>query len=144
MMFLFRSMFITAISAFVMALFLFSMSASAMPQFGRPLLHALDAVTTSSGPFEAVPTSTTASTGTDPDPDPQVIQAVSSPSVCIYHFSCCDRDIDAACHFRRRVQLQQRQPLAVPVRTARRVQLRRRQLLAVLVLTARRGVCVVV
>ncbi|KAG1793220.1 uncharacterized protein BJ212DRAFT_1490481 [Suillus subaureus] len=80
MMFLFRSMFITAISAFVMALFLFSMSTSAMPQFGRPLLHALDAVTTSSGPFEAVPTSTTASTGTDPDPDPQVIQAVSSPS----------------------------------------------------------------
>ncbi|KAG1840932.1 hypothetical protein DFJ58DRAFT_809600 [Suillus subalutaceus] len=68
MMLLFRSTFITAVSAFVMALFLFSMSASAMPQFGRPMLHALDAVTTASGPIEAVPTSAATSTGTDPDP----------------------------------------------------------------------------
>lgn len=77
-MFLFRSTFITAVSAFVMALVLFSMSASAMPQFGRPMLHALDAVTTTSGPFEAVPTSVATGTGTDPDPDPQVIEAASS------------------------------------------------------------------
>ncbi|KAG2336186.1 hypothetical protein BDR05DRAFT_1063695 [Suillus weaverae] len=64
MMFLFRSTFISAVSAFVIALCLFSMSASAVPQFGRPMLHALDAVTTSSGPVEAVPTPAAASTGT--------------------------------------------------------------------------------
>jgi len=57
-----------------------------MPQFGRPMLHALDAVTTTSGPFEAVPTSVATGTGTDPDPDPQVIEAASSSYVCIHHF----------------------------------------------------------
>ncbi|KAG1768821.1 hypothetical protein EDD22DRAFT_870900 [Suillus occidentalis] len=81
MMFLFRSTFITAVSAFVMALCLFSMSASAVPQFGRPMLHVLDAATTSPGLVEAVPTSAAASTGTGPDPDPQVIEATSSSSV---------------------------------------------------------------
>lgn len=79
-MFLFRSTFITAVSAFVIALCLFSMSASAVPQFGRPMLHALDAVTTSSGPVEAVPTPAAASTDTDPGPDPQVAEATASSS----------------------------------------------------------------
>lgn len=78
MMFIFRSTFITAVSAFVMALCLFSMSASAVPQFGRPMLHVLDEVTTSSVLVEADPTSTATSTGTDPGPGSQVIEAASS------------------------------------------------------------------
>ncbi|KAG1740189.1 uncharacterized protein EDB91DRAFT_363142 [Suillus paluster] len=80
MMFIFRSTFITAVSAFVMALCLFSMSASAAPQFGRPMLHALDEVTVSSGTAEPVPTSAVTSTGTDPEPDPQVIEAATPPA----------------------------------------------------------------
>ncbi|KAG2065915.1 hypothetical protein BDR04DRAFT_128004 [Suillus decipiens] len=80
MMFLFRSTFITAVSAFVVALFLFSKSASAVPQFGRPMLHALDAVTSISGAVEAVPTSAVTGTSTDPDPGNQVIEATSSSS----------------------------------------------------------------
>lgn len=79
-MFLFRSTFITVISAFFMALCLFSISVSAVPQFGRPMLHALDAVTTASGLAEAIPTSAATGTGTNPDPDPQVVEAASSPS----------------------------------------------------------------
>lgn len=61
-----------------------AIAASAVPQFGRPMLHVLDAATTSAGLVEAVPTSAAASTGTGPDPDP-VIEATSSSSVCIYH-----------------------------------------------------------
>ncbi|KAG2091321.1 uncharacterized protein F5147DRAFT_723734 [Suillus discolor] len=78
MMFIFRSTFITAVSAFMITLSLFSMSASAVPQFGRPMLHVLDASATSSGPVEAVPTSAAISTGTDPDPGIQVNEAASS------------------------------------------------------------------
>jgi hypothetical protein len=115
-----------------------------MPQFGRPMLHALDAVTTTPGPIEAVPTSVATSTGTDPDPDPQVIEAASSSYVCIHHFFWCDGDSDAAYCSRRRVQLRQCQLLTVlPVRTTRRLQLRRHRLLAVPVMVRRR-VCVVV
>ncbi|KAG1805918.1 hypothetical protein EV424DRAFT_256230 [Suillus variegatus] len=80
MMFIFRSTFITAVSAFIITLSLFSMSASAVPQFGRPMLHVLDASATSSGPVEAVPTSAATSTGTDPDPGIQVNEAASSSS----------------------------------------------------------------
>lgn len=77
-MFIFRSTFITAVSAFIMALCLFSMSASASPQFGRPLLHALDTVTSFSEPAKPVPTSAVTSTGTNPEPDPQVVEAATS------------------------------------------------------------------
>jgi hypothetical protein len=62
-----------------------AITASAVPQFGRPMLHVLDAATTSPGLVEAVPTSPAASTGTGPDPDPQVIEATSSSFVCVYH-----------------------------------------------------------
>ncbi|KAG1897565.1 uncharacterized protein F5891DRAFT_1191765 [Suillus fuscotomentosus] len=80
MMFIFRSTFITAVSAFMITLSLFSMSASAVPQFGRPMFHVLDASATSSGPVEAVPTSAATSTGTDPDPGIQVNETASSSS----------------------------------------------------------------
>ncbi|KAJ8586061.1 hypothetical protein M405DRAFT_378496 [Rhizopogon salebrosus TDB-379] len=94
MMFLFRSTFITAISALVITLCAFSISASAAPQFGRPMLHVLDAVTASESvsylapvpsptggvvdlaPIEAVPTSG----GGDPDPDPQAVEVASTSS----------------------------------------------------------------
>lgn len=79
-MFIFRSTFITAVSAFMITLSLFSMSASAVPQFGRPMFHVLDASATSSGPVEAVPTSAATSTGTDPDPGIQVNETASSSS----------------------------------------------------------------
>ncbi|OJA09433.1 hypothetical protein AZE42_11438 [Rhizopogon vesiculosus] len=97
MMFLFRSTFITAISALLLILCAFSMSASAAPQFGRPLFHVLDAASDSMSmsvtnlsptptgavdlaPIEAVPSSSATSPGEDPnpDPDPQVIEAASS------------------------------------------------------------------
>ncbi|OAX35754.1 hypothetical protein K503DRAFT_722500 [Rhizopogon vinicolor AM-OR11-026] len=104
MMFLFRSTFITAISALVLMLCAFSMSASAAPQFGRPLFHVLDAATAASdsmstsmsasylnlsptptgavdlAPIEVVPSSSATSAGEDPnpDPDPLIVEAVSS------------------------------------------------------------------
>ena len=109
MMLLFRSTFITAVSALVVALCMFSMSgplhfhyaqplwficahpttvASAVPQFGRPFFHVLDATAVSESMLPsasylapvASSTTPTSSSG-DPDPDPQIAEAPSSTSL---------------------------------------------------------------
>lgn len=49
MMFLFRSTFIATTVAFIFAVSLFSVAVTASPQYGRPMFHAMDKIT-SDGP----------------------------------------------------------------------------------------------
>jgi len=55
MMVLFRSTFVTATMTLLFALSLFSVTVTASPQFGRPLLHVLDAPATSATSTSDVP-----------------------------------------------------------------------------------------
>ncbi|KAH7922879.1 hypothetical protein BV22DRAFT_1048573 [Leucogyrophana mollusca] len=74
MMVLFRPTFITAVVAFIAVLSTFVVSASAAPQFGRPLLHVLDELSDALASTTSVLESSSISASS-------VVTLISSPTV---------------------------------------------------------------